>query len=156
MWVTAKTHTHADTLCAVSFLKIGDAFIRTPLPHTKSLIIIDRFPMQSPRGHASLIIQTGQRSQTLIMCWGVKGQPVGSQRSRQKQGTGRFRQQILLLTNQTWLVSAIRELITGCDQPCKAWWVIQSMADGASTEKMKLWRVGEIAMKREASFFLWC
>lgn len=92
--------------------KTGNAFICAYLPHTNSLIISDRFPMQSARGHASLIIQTGQRSQTLIMWQEVKGQPEGSQKSRQWKGTGRIWQQILL-TNQTWLVSTVRELITG-------------------------------------------
>lgn len=72
------------TLCNKStFLKISEVSISALLPHTDSLIINDRFPMQSPRGHASLIIQTGQRSQTLIMWRGVRGQPAGSHRSRQ-------------------------------------------------------------------------
>lgn len=61
-------------------------FISALLPHTDILIINGTFPMQSPRGHASLIIQAGQRSHTLIMWGEVKGQPAGSDRSRQPRG----------------------------------------------------------------------
>jgi len=98
-----------------------DSLGRCLQPPAISLITSDSFPLSCPLGHVSLIIQTGQRSQTLIMWRGVKGEPAGVaevkevvvRRSRAPRTDGRFGGQPIQPLSQMWLAWATGELIPG-------------------------------------------